>query len=274
MAPVVSPAAYLRVYEPLAAFPPAERARWERLAAEGAPSRSSGVRRERAAALVAAVRPTLEVAEEGAFVQRVDGLPYVCPWRTQLRVWKAALEFRELMQPRIAEAFLPRRVTEAAEVELSRWEARRPDLKTYVQTSTWVVPLPWFVAFDPGERLLVVGNTPDRSLTYTTLMGNARRRIARALQVLRRTLPEAPTVEGLTELGAWLEEFHPHSRVELDYGGLVELLDDVALRADTSVADLTAAFAALAEGRGQDAVDAYERVMSRWRLLQGRENAS
>lgn len=54
----------------------------------------------------------------------------------------------------------------------------------------------------------------------------------------------------------------------------MELLDDAALRADTSVVDLTAAIAALAEGRGQDAVNAYERVMNRWRPLQARENAS
>jgi len=50
----------------------------------------------------------------------------------------------------------------------------------------------------------------------------------------------------LEEIGRWLEEFHPHSLVELDYGGLVQLLDDDALRADQSVAEVSATVSALA----------------------------
>jgi hypothetical protein len=87
-------------------------------------------------------------------------------------------------------------------------------------------------------------------------------------------LPEAPTVAGLEQLGRWLEEFHPHSRVELDYGGLVDLLDDEALREDSSVADIAAALSALTENRGEEATVAYERVLARWRPLQSLETAS
>jgi hypothetical protein len=105
-------------------------------------------------------------------------------------------------------------------------------------------------------------------------MSGARRRTARALATLRRALPDAPTVAGLEQLGRWLEEFHPHSRVELDYGGLVELLTDDELRADGSVADIAEAIVALGEGRGTDAGAAYERVITRWRPLQQLETAS
>ena len=42
-------------------------------------------------------------------------------------------------------------------------------------------------------------------------------------------------------MARWLEEFHPHSLVELDYGGLVHLMDDETLQADESVAELAAA---------------------------------
>ena len=45
--------------------------------------------------------------------------------------------------------------------------------------------------------------------------------------------------------GRWLEHFHPHSAVELDYGGLVQLLDDEELEADTSAADVNAIVDAL-----------------------------
>ena len=111
-------------------------------------------------------------------------------------------------------------------------------------------------------------------MRFIAPMSAARRRTARALATLRRALPEAPTVAGLEQLGRWLEEFHPHSRVELDYGGLVELLDDDALRDDSSVADLATALAALTDGRGSDAMEAYEGVLARWRPMQALETAS
>lgn len=272
---VVSPLASLRVYEPLAAFPPSERTRWERYAASGSsPGRLDGARRERALSLAAVVAPTLDVAAEQAFLMTVDGLLLVCPWQTQVRVWEAAREFREGMHERVADAFLPRALADHAEAELERWRAARPDLHTHVRVSPWHVPVSWFVAFDAGERVLVVGDTDARSLTYATAMSAGRRRVGRALSVLRRTIPDAPTVAGLEDLGRWLEEFHPHSRVELDYGGLADLVDDDWLRADTSVADIAASVSALGDGDGQRAFAGYERVVERWRPLQAREQAS
>jgi hypothetical protein len=278
VAPVVSPAAYLRVYEPLAAFPPAERARWERYAARGGvPSRRAGTRRERETALTAIIRPSLDVDTEAAFVHLADGLVFVCPWSTQVRVWQAALAFRDTLPDRVAEAFVPRALADAGERELRRWRASRPGLKVYVQTCTWLVPPPWFVAFDPGERMLVTGRGPERSLVYRTRMGNARRRVARAvtaLESLRRISAESPSVDGLVELGRWLEGFHHHSQVELDYDGLVDLVDDDTLRADTSVADLDEAVKALASGQDGVAAAAYDRVLARWRPLRSVESLS
>ena len=118
------------------------------------------------------------------------------------------------------------------------------------------------------------GRAVERTLTYATPMAQARRRVARALSVLRRTLPNAPSVAGLEDVGRWLEEFHPHSRVELDYGGLVDLLGDEELRSETSVADIAEALAGLAEGDGEKAMGAYERLMARLRRLQAVEQAS
>jgi hypothetical protein len=245
--PVVSPAAYLRVYEPLAAFTPADRLRWQRYAATAPPSRRAGARRERMVALVATVRPTLDVAGESAFVQMVDGLMFVCPWSTQLRVWQAALEFRGGMPDRVAEAFLPRRLVDPAETELDRW------------------------------RSLVTGDTTERAMVYRTEIGLARRRIAEATETLaqmRTAMPDSSAADGVAELARWLEGFHPRSRVELDYDGLVELLDDEVLRQDSSVEDLAEAVKALRQGRTDRAAEAYERVLVRWRPLQARESAS
>lgn len=273
--PLGSPAAYLRVFEPLVAFDEDERQRYSQLRAAGGAltDRRAAEQAEREATVIAAVRPTLELPEGPVLIEQIDGLAYVCPLQTRLRALVAAGEFRDGLARPIADAFLPPVVADEAESELDQLRRKTPELKMHVVSCTYLVPLPWFVAFDPSDRVLVTGNGP-RSLRYVTAMSGARRRVARALSVLRRQFPEAPTVAGLEQLGRWLEEFHPHSRVELDYGGLVDLLDDDALRDDTSVADLAKALAALTDGRGDEAMEAYEEVLARWRPLQSLETAS
>jgi hypothetical protein len=75
-------------------------------------------------------------------------------------------------------------------------------------------------------------------------------------------------------MGRWLEEFHPRSLVELDYGGLVHLLDDAELKQDESARDIADALAALAEGDAARAGGAYGRVTARMKALQGVESAN
>ena len=105
-------------------------------------------------------------------------------------------------------------------------------------------------------------------------MSRARRRTARALAVLRRTVEDGDVAAGLEDLGRWLEEFHPRSLVELDYGGLVHLLDDTALAEDESARDVATALAALGQGDVGAASDAYARVTARMKALQSVESAN
>ena len=86
------------------------------------------------------------------------------------------------------------------------------------------------------------------------------------------TTPAAVTE--IEEVGRWLEEFHPRALVELDYGGLVHLLNDGALRADQSVAEVAAAITGLETGELELAVAMYQRLSGRWRALQAAETAS
>jgi hypothetical protein len=260
---VTSYASHLRVYEPLAAFPDDERVRWEGyLASGGVPSRTGGILMEHRHAVVAAIGVPPKTDVEHAFVHRVDGKTYLCPWRTQLRTWVALAEFRSSLPVEIADAFVPRAAAEVAERELAGLRERSPELKTHIQTATWQVPLRWFVLFEGEERRLTT--TPERSLSYLTTMSNARRRVARSLAVLRRTVEDGVMTDGVEELGRWLEEYHPRSLVELDYGGLVSLFDDDELFADESAADVAHAVACLAAGETDEAAEAYSRISERW----------
>lgn len=265
---------YLRAYEPLAAFPQPERKRWERYLADGGvPDPVRGVRAEQRAAMLVAigVPPATEV--EHAFAHRVDGVTYVCPWRTRLRTWEAMTEFRRSLPDEIADAFFPKQAAEVAERELARLRSTEPDVKSHILSETWQVPLRWFLAFEGEERRLVLSGA-ERSVTYLTSMGNARRRVARALAILRRTVEDRPLVEGVEDLARWLEDYHPRSLVELDYGGLVSLFDDVDLEADESAADVAHAVASLADGDTDEATEAYARVATRWGAVRSVEVAN
>jgi hypothetical protein len=280
-------AAYLRVYEPLAAFDGDERRYWQAYVADGrAPELEVGVARER----VAAVRAVAGVPARGlpdlgdeAFVLDVDGVTLVCPWRTRLRSLQALDGFRSELPDELLEAFVPRPMLEACDDELDRLRGDEPDLRVHVLTSPWQVPLRWFVLVDQAEREVDLGvaagkghslRPAGRRLVYRTAMSRARRRTARALDVLRRTVEEGPVSEGVEEMGRWLEEFHPRSLVELDYGGLTQLLDDAELTQDESARDIAGALAALADGDPSRAAAAYARVTARSKALQAVESAN
>lgn len=279
-------AAHLRIYQPIGALPEPERARWARYAeSEDVPSRSVLMAHEHQAALSAIARPVPRlVAEPGgglAYLRHVDGLNYVCPARLRLRAWEALEEFRDGLPDQIADAFLPAGLAGTAAAEATDWRARHADVRPGIRSAGWQVPVTWFVLVEPDERRLVLGDRRsaagsgglDRALVYLTQMSRARRRTARALHVVRRTIEGAAT-DLLEDLGRWLEEWHPHSLVELDYGGLVHLMDDEALSADTSVADVAAALECLTTGDAAGAAEHYERVSSRWRAIAALEHAN
>ena len=75
--------------------------------------------------------------------------------------------------------------------------------------------------------------------------------------------------------------FHNQSLVELDYGGLAGYLDhgmklageETGIEADTSVEDVLLSLSGLAAGDGQMAGQGYERLVSRWRVVQAFESA-
>ena len=299
-------AAFLRVYEPLSAFGRTERARWEAYAASAdRPRRADALEAEREEALrrIIARPPIIAPARESdhAYVRWADGTTYVCPWQTRLRSWLALGRLRATAAPPLADAFVSAQADRAAE-DFARWERKEQASRVYIPSSTWSVPPTWFVPFAPTERWLVLGTAGDResgrpatasatrTLIYATTMAQARRRVARALATVRRvpgaaiaadpddgTLAKADLVQAtvaLEEIGRWLEEFHPHSLVELDYGGLVQLLDDDALRADQSVAEVSATVSALASREFELAAAMYQRLRARWRDLEAVELGS
>jgi hypothetical protein len=280
-------AAYLRIYEPVSAFHEPERSRWLAYAASSErPRRRNSLLVEQAEALRRAIAaPQIVVPDtesEHAYVRHADGITYICPWHTRLR---CLLAYGRMLS--VTGASVPGTVPASDDdqimVALAQLEDSQTPPRLHILGSAWTTPLAWFVPFSASERWLALGsdgNRPSvaatasatRALVYTTAMSRARRRVARGLAALRGVSPafddaawEPLRAETeLTEVGRWLEQFHPYSLVELDYGGLVHLLSDDALCGDQSVAEINAAIEGVAKGECELAVAMYKRAYSRW----------
>ena len=299
-------AAYLRIYEPVSAFHEPDRSRWVAYAASSSrPRRRDSLAVEHAEALRRAITtPWIAAPEresEHAYVRRVDGTTYVCPWQTRRRCLLAYGQMRsESGAVPAGEGLTGEGLTGEgpagdggpALAALARLEEAGP-ARLYIMASIWTVPLTWFVPFTPAERWLSLGDdrgragtaataSATRALVYTTPMTRARRRVARGLAALRHlpagsgdgVLEPARAAGDLAEVGRWLEDFHPYSLVELDYGGLVHLVSDDALRGDQSVAEIHAAIDGAARGECELAVAMYMRARDRWRVFAEFEQAN
>ncbi|TDB77370.1 hypothetical protein [Micromonospora sp. KC721] len=269
-------ASYLRVYEPLTAFARDRQAYWRRYVREGravAPLEGPGRQRTSIIAALGAGWTRLPDLPDEAYVLEADDTLLVCPWDLRIRVAEAALSAREGVPSVLADAFVPPVLAGQAKAVVDDWRSGARVLehgvpRLHEQTATWGVPLRWFVLFETAERHLVTDPAERRALRYRTEISKARRRAQRALSVLRKSVGEAPITEAVEEAARWLEEFHPRSVVELDYGGLVRLLSDDSLAADDSTDLVAAGLAGLSRGEAEEASAAYDRLVARWRAVQ------
>ncbi|MFI8963095.1 hypothetical protein ACIGO8_13365 [Streptomyces sp. NPDC053493] len=271
-------ASYLRVYEPLAAFPEPERSHWAGYARRTDTPDAQDELRGSLADLVPVPPVPVPVRESGdAFVTTRDGVVLVCPWRTRLRGWLALTELTGGTLPApVLDAMLPPVVRAQVTADHERWRERNPDARPWIRGAVWRVPLSWFTLFADEEREYEPGRAPAVApvLRYRTSMAQARRRLARALKALRGAIEDGPMTESLVDVGRWLEEFHPRALVELDYGGLVHAVAAESLAADRSAADVAEGIAALRDGDGELAQEAYGRFAERWRAVRNLEFAS
>ena len=268
-------ASYLRVYEPLTAFDRERQVFWRRYAREGrALGPVDGPVKQRTAVLEAlgAGWTRLPDLPDEAYVMEWGDTLLVCPWNLRLRVAEAALNARDGVPSVLADAFVPPILAGQAKAVVEDWRSGAKVLeqgvpRVHEQIATWGVPLRWFVFVDLEEREIAL-SAGQRTLRYRTEISKARRRAHRGVSVLRKSLGDAPITDAVEEGTRWLEEFHPRSIVELDYGGLVNLLPDDDLASDDSPGLVAAGLSALSRGDADGASAAYEKLVDRWRSVQ------
>jgi hypothetical protein len=266
--------AYLRVYEPLAAFDAEERAQWQSYAGRAEP-RAQRLSAEHRTALAGVIsmppRPVPSDEPREAFVLEAGGTVHVCPVQARLRSWTALGEFRDGLPDTLLHAFVPPASLERAEADHANWSRATAAAPLRILTASWSVPIHWFIAFSPEDREVRLDTA---EVVLRARMSAARRRVGRALRTLRRSVGEITYVEDLEDVGRWLEDFHPRSWLELDYGGLARILGPEGLAGDRSVEEVRSALNALAAGDEATATAAYGTVVDRWARVRALEHAN
>lgn len=263
--------ASLRIFEPISAFPAADRLRWETLVADG-----DSYREEQQLALRRLIAPeSPALRPDGVHIMDIDGARFISPWSTASRCWAALDEFKESLPSSVIPFFLPSALEEVITSGMENVEDRIP----HILSETWMVPPRWLALFIPDERERGYRDEVAYSRARTTI-SKALERAQQSHEVVLASFGEGVVEQEIEELIEWLELFHPLSMVELDYGGLAHYLDGTlksdglaGIEDDGSIEDVIFSLAGLAAGDGAIAGEGYNRLVSRWRPVQALEAA-
>ncbi|MFR9730420.1 hypothetical protein ACL03H_14445 [Saccharopolyspora sp. MS10] len=283
--------AYLRVYEPLSSIdsplrehlaavveqgalkpsvaPTREQDRWLRTQVTAPPRLLPGESADGAAEPPADVLTLDPGSVPSGPAATVGPGPLVCPLDLRGRSAAALVGFLGAAEVPLRSAVLALPV-EKAKNQASAVVSELAESAVHVLSSTWTVPLPWFVLVDPVEREVETGDA-GRRVCWRVAMADARRRVARAHAVARDSIGDGGPTKILRETGRWLERFHPHSAVELDYGGLVQMMSEADVDADTSAEDVHAIVDAMEAGDTVEVGERYEALRDFWSEFAARE---
>ncbi|HEX6356835.1 hypothetical protein [Actinophytocola sp.] len=284
--------AYLRVYEPLSAFDSDVADRIRESVQNGQLDYSTVGDRERdlwfrsqlsqpptllpgelanGSPSPRALREALVLDPKAVSGEVGDG-PLVCPLDIRARSAAALVGFVTTAHHALRTAAL------TAQPDVVREKATRvlselPGRAVHVVSTTWTVPLPWFTLVDPEQRHMELATQGDsrRRVCWRVAMSDARARVTHAHTLAERAMGDQGPTKVLEDTGRWLEHFDPMSAVELDYGGLVQLLTDEQLREDTSAEDVNAIVTALEEEDVEEIATRFERLRDFWGELAVRE---
>jgi hypothetical protein len=291
---------YLRVYEPLSAFgaPPDEQLRAAveaaRLKRWNAGEREHMMWLKSQISAPARLLPAELADGRAAPSTRTDVLvldpadvpvgdygplgeePLVCPLELRARSAAALVTFLSEAHPALRSTVLS---AGGASVEKIRARAKaalgelaRPVV--HVLSTTWTVPLPWFTLIEPDQRRLELGSgryDPVRELSWRVRMSDARHRVAEARELIERTLGDSGPGRVLADTARWLQSFHPDSAVELDYGGIVQLVADPILETDTTADEVHGIIEALRSGDIEELAELFSDLREYWSDLAARE---
>lgn len=255
--------------------------------------------------------PCLDHEQEHALRLRLDGQLYLCPSYPALQQWECLQHLRQQLPASAVWALVADSQAEHISAQYRRWRWDHPEAVGHILTAAWHVPLPWLSLFSPGERVhtgagghsgtesgsgivdneiggrgnansrhgrsrrerSMGGGSKGPQVVYRTRLSCARRRVARALRVLRASI-DVPTSQGTEELAQWLTQFAPLSYVELDFGRLAAVQARHFAQASDGVAQMQELVATLREGKERQANAVLAQLQQQWRSVRQYEHAN
>lgn len=204
-----------------------------------------------------------ESEHEPDWVAEWGGRKMLCPRNLRLRVLESTVAFANSFQG-MGVGLIPEGAAELADNELRSYRNQNPGHRSQVLTSAWHIPVRWFVAFLPEQReIYEVGEDPPR-VRYRSDLSGSRKRLRRAIEVLREVgMVHGPSFE-MEQLLSWLEPFAEDSMLELDFAEVSDLFEPQDLVLDDSVALISESVDALASGDLMRAGELYGTVVTRW----------
>lgn len=202
--------------------------------------------------------------------------PLICPLELRARSAAALVSFLSDATPPLRDTVLTTSGVTDDSLR-SRATAALSDLRhsvMHVLSTTWTVPLPWFALIDPEDRRLVLGsgpNDPDRELSWRVPLTVARDRALEAQSLVESIFGDAGPAQILDDTVRWLDNFDSGSVIELDYGGLVQLISDPILETDTSAEEVHSIIDALRTGEPGELAELFNDLRDYWAELAGRE---
>jgi hypothetical protein len=258
------------VYQPLEAFPSGEQAYWERYIVEGVRARPGRpVYTERPSSGRLGVLVQAEGDHADVLVR--DGRYFISPWRTRLRVLSGLITLARTVPLEMVDAVVPEAEARRAARELASIRREHGETVAFVQVSPWQVPIGWFLLVTDEERIFTRLEDGRYRFSYETTLLEASGRTARALELLRGT-QLGSLADALEELADWLDAFDEGSLLELDYGGLCDLMSWDQLEDDHSARDLQDSLTALRNNRTLRSVELYQAVLGRWAEIRNHES--
>jgi hypothetical protein len=197
--------ASLRVYEPLSAFEPADRLRWQSLEID-----PFSFSKEEELALHRVVQPEPPAGRpDGVHLYDRDGVRYVAPWATATRCWAALDNFKDSLPSSVVPFFVSSAMEDVITAGVDLLEDKVP----HILNETWIIPPRWFILFSPEERTR--GRNADGLYSRAmTSIANAKQRCDGAHDAVVNAFGEGPVEQDLENLLQHQTLFQPMMQQE------------------------------------------------------------
>ncbi len=193
-----------------------------------------------------------------------DDFNRVSPVQDDIRSWHSFDALEEELPRTDIDLVVPKASRRRAQALRAEWANEDPDTRVFARTGSWDVNPVWWLAVDPSEDEVIESEDTDgtpRVFVRTPVL-TASARVDWAHDVMKEKSKLAGVVETTGVLAQWLDDFDMNSVLELDLGGMSDVLWP-----DTG-ADLVHQWIdALDQDDREAAIAAFQQYTQRWERI-------